>query len=146
MTGYKILTEDNFSLINMLSSKSLILLALAIVTSTGRCELTTQIDCATVNSIANAIFRSENSRKHPYGVMIPTKDPRRVCINTINHAWVDFERQSETSATRQNNTLKGLAFTLPFISFLGQRYCPPSVDPVGFHNWTNNVWRILNHK
>ncbi len=131
----------------MLSSKSMILLALAIVTSTGRCELTTQIDCATVNSIASAIFRSENSRKHPYGVMIPTKDPRRVCINTINHAWVDFERQAIKQGQRATTPIDSSnRVSLPFISFLGQRYCPPSVDPVGFHNWTNNVWRILNHK
>ena len=135
-------------MINMLSSsKSLILLALAIVPSTGRCELTTQIDRATVNSIANAIFRAENSHKHPYGIMIPTKNPRIVCENTIIHAWVDFElKQGKNQRLQHADETKKIVFSLPFISFLGQRYCPSCVDPIGYHNWTNNVFKIVNYK
>lgn len=85
-----------------------------------------------VDRIANAIFRSENSKQHPYGVLIPCKNPRTVCENTIRHAWVDFRVHEGVS--------------LEFVDFLGKRYCPPSVDPIGFKNWTNNVWRIYKGK
>lgn len=109
---------------------------------------TSQIDRFTVSKIADAIFRSENSRNHPYGVMIPTDNPRKVCINTVNHAWVDFERehngQLNVSLKTQNVVAPAVEtdVSLPFIQFLGSRYCPPSVDAKGYRNWTNNVWRI----
>jgi hypothetical protein len=99
-----------------------------------------------VNSIANAIFRSENSLHHPYGIMIKTDNPRMVCINTINHAWRDFEggeARTGCNDLQLNNPL-GCKVSLPFIQFLGKKYCPPSIDNKGFHNWTNNVFRIYN--
>jgi len=140
-------------------ARSLIYLAtfaLAIVPSTGQqvhkaAWQTTDnhLPSATVNSIASAIFRCENSRSRPYGVMIPTENPRRVCMNTITHAWVDFEREQRSSGSdkiltgRKSPSDNSKCLSLPFISFLGRRYCPPSVDPVGYHNWTNNMCRIL---
>jgi hypothetical protein len=119
----------------------LYILAFAILPATGDGQ---HIEEHTVDRIADAIFRSEHSQHHPYGVMIPSKDPRTVCENTIRHAWVDFERENRLAGSHiTHGTLA--ASSLPFISFLGHQYCPPSVDPVGFKNWTNNVYRILQH-
>jgi hypothetical protein len=102
----------------------------------------------TVNRIADAIFRAEGGVRttHPYGVKLVTDHPRHVCINTINHAWRDFEgdtRNKERFAREafDRPELPGIV-SLPFIQFLGKRYCPPSVDGRGYRNWTNNVWRI----
>ena len=132
-----------------------IILTSAIMQSTGRCQIMATMPSDTVNRVADAIFRCENSRKHPYGVMIPTANPRMVCINTINHAWRDFEgecKRESNTATRKsligledNNKLclHGV-ISLSFIQFLGKRYCPPNIDPVGYSHWTNNVFRILN--
>lgn len=133
----------------MKSQTSLLtILASVYLTSTGLMAQQPQPlnDTDTVNRIADAIFRAEHSTRHPYGIMITCTNPRNVCINTINHAWIDFERQSKINGTGKMNNLKGLLFTLTFISFLGHRYCPPSIDPIGYHNWTNNVYRIVNHK
>ena len=107
---------------------------------------------STCERIANAIFRVEggNKTKHPYGIMGHyTTDPRHVCIVTINHAWKDFEGKNGmtvSASTRHSNQSVKVdeVVTLPFIQFLGSRYCPPSCDPVGHRNWTNNVWRIIN--
>jgi hypothetical protein len=121
----------------------LTILALAMVQFTG-ISSGTALDKVTVNRIADAIFRSENSINHPYGIMIPTKDPRRVCINTITHAWVNFEGD-EARTGRNDLSLNhplGDKVSLPFISFLGHRYCPPSVDPIGYQHWTNNAFCI----
>lgn len=103
----------------------------------------------TVSNLANTIFRAEGTNsKHPYGIMIPCSSPRAVCINTINRAWRNFE--GDEARTGRNDSLsKHPVFnevSLPFIQFLGSRYCPPSVDPVGHRNWTNNVWRIINKR
>lgn len=112
---------------------------------------TSQIDRITVSKIADAIFRAEGGTNthHPYGIMIQCHNPRRVCINTINHAWRDFERQgTKDSMTRHEDkdTNREVCkyVTLPFIQFLGSRYCPPSVDAIGYRNWTNNVFKILH--
>ena len=99
---------------------------------------------STVNRIADAIFRAENSRNHPYGVMIPCTSPRVVCINTIQHAWRDFEGERKETSVDDIRKHDLQLVSLPFIQFLGSRYCPPSVDSVGYRNWTNNVWRIYN--
>lgn len=129
-----------------------ILLASAILATTA-CPVLSQIplDNKSVNKIADAIFRAEGTNsKHLYGVLIPCSSPRVVCINTIQHAWRDFERQRMTNVTMQSVMVakKQIGETptcsLPFIQFLGRRYCPPSVDPLGFRAWTNNVFRIVN--
>lgn len=123
--------------------------ALAIMPATGHSGLTEQtMNDVTVNRIANAIFRAENSRNHPYGIMIPTRHPRTVCENTIRHAWVDFERDEAGTGGQpmKLSKVKYQPVSLPFISFLGHRYCPPSVDPQGYQHWTNNVYYFLRHE
>jgi len=87
-----------------------------------------QVRYPRAEQLADAIFRVENSRTHPYGVMIPTRNPRRTCLNTINHAWVDFNKQQESK---------------DFLVFLADRYCPKACDPVGNKNWKHNIHAIF---
>lgn len=84
-----------------------------------------------VNALANAIYKAENSKTHPYGIMQTYKHttPRQACINTIRHALRDWNGKGE------------------FISFLGARYCPigASNDPKGLNkNWIFNVRYFYN--
>jgi hypothetical protein len=108
-----------------------------------------------VDRIADAIFRCENSRTHPYGVMIPTKHPRTVCENTIRHAWVDFERQQKKLGTGslpsspKRGVVNSDAYSLPFIQFLSRRYAPIGAknDPTHLNeNWARNVEWFLRHE
>ena len=124
-----------------------ILLASAIMQSVGQCSPTTEqaMPSDTMNRIADAIFRAEGTHsKHPYGVMIPCSSPRVVCINTIQHAWKDFEGEHKETEKKVVNGQPLRPVSLPFIQFLGARYCPSSVDYVGYRNWTNNVFKIVN--
>ena len=67
---------------------------------------------------------------HPYGIMVKYHNttPQQACFNTVQHF----------AARRDTATL-----TPQFIFALGRQYCPPSVDPVGYHNWTNNMCKQL---
>ena len=79
------------------------------------------------DKLADAIYRAEGgaSTRWPYGIKsITTSNPRQVCIHACRHAWLDWQ-----AAGCQGN----------FIDFLADRYCPPSVDPVGNANWKRNV-------
>jgi hypothetical protein len=88
-------------------------------------------DClgATVEQIADAIYKAENSTKFPYGIKsIDTHGDavyaRKICINTINHAAKDWNGKGD------------------FIEFLGNRYCPPKAHSLN-KNWTRNVKYFL---
>ncbi len=81
--------------------------------------------------LANAIFKAENSKSHPYGILTHYKHttPRQACINTIKHALRDWNGKGD------------------FIVFLGSRYAPIGAknDPKGLNkNWVRNVRRFLN--
>jgi NRPS condensation-like uncharacterized protein len=76
--------------------------------------------------LADAIFRAENSKSHPYGILTHYKHttPRQACINTINHALRDWNGKGD------------------FIAFLGSRYAPIGAknDPKGLNkNWVRLV-------
>lgn len=80
--------------------------------------------------LANAIYKAENSKTHPYGILAHYKHttPRQACINTIIHAKKDWNGKGD------------------FIAFLGSRYCPvgASNDPRGLNkNWVKNVKHYL---
>ena len=84
--------------------------------------------------IADAIWRVEGGHRArvPYGILsVKVKDAaeaRRVCLNTIrnNHRrWIAAGRPGE------------------YLDFLADRYCPPSVDPVGNRNWKHNIKSLL---
>jgi len=84
----------------------------------------------TNDQIADAIYKAENSKSHPYGILAHYKHttPRQACINTIKHARKDWNGQGS------------------FIVFLGKRYCPvgASNDPKGLNkNWVKNVKMFL---
>lgn len=86
------------------------------------------------NKLADAIFKAEGVKsKHPYGILKRFKHttPRQACLNTIQHAIVDFKGNSDD--------LKG------FIKFLGSRYCPVGAknDPRGLNkNWIRNTTKF----
>jgi hypothetical protein len=92
------------------------------------------IEPAYADRIANAIYKAEGGplAKVPYGILSVKvrgeKEARKVCLNTIRNNW---RRWKEAGYPGQ------------FIDFLGNRYCPPSVDPVGNRNWRRNVKYFL---
>ena len=67
--------------------------------------------------LANAIYKAEGGAKtrHPYGILAKYKHttPRQACMNTIAHAYKDWNKQGD------------------FIRFLQKRYCQvgASIDP-----------------
>jgi hypothetical protein len=75
--------------------------------------------------LADAIYKTENSKAHPYGIMIKYQQttPRQACLNTITHARRDWNEQGD------------------FIHFLGGRYCPSDTS-----NWVRSVKYFMNHK
>lgn len=84
--------------------------------------------------IANAIYRAEGGSraKVPYGILSVRvrneKEARRVCLNTIRNNWQRWKKAGQPGQ---------------FIDFLGNRYCPPSIDPIGNRNWRRNVKYFL---
>lgn len=84
--------------------------------------------------IADAIYKAEGGKaaKVPFGILsVRVRDRQkalRVCLNTIRNNWQRWKAAGQPGH---------------FIDFLGNRYCPPSVDPVGNRNWRRNVKLIL---
>lgn len=84
-----------------------------------------------VEQIADAIYLAEGGSKtsHPYGILkkYKTTTPRQACINTIKHAFKDWNGKGD------------------FIEFLGSRYCPVGCDTDNGTNkyWVRNVNSIL---
>ena len=83
-----------------------------------------------VLSLLAAIFIAEggDNAKVPYGILsVPVKDKqeaRQVCINTIRNNIKRWHNKGTNGC---------------YIDFLGDKYCPPSVDPQGNKNWKRNV-------
>ena len=87
----------------------------------------------TDEEIVNAIFRVENSKSHPYGIMVKYKHttPRQACFNTVRHKRTDWIK----------NGSKG-----DFLTYLASKYAPlnASNDPHGLNaNWESNLRLIL---
>jgi len=109
-------------------------------TNTVEAVLTNALPTAYVEKLADAIFWSEGGlkTKYPYGVMgrkwtlLNRAEARQYCINTINNSYARY-----------------LAAVCPgpYLEFLGNRYCPEEVDPIGYRNWLVNVrWFLENPK
>lgn len=64
------------------------------------------------------------------GRKMTISEARAICLNTIRNSQA---RWRDAGAPGR------------FIEFLGNRYCPPSVDPVGNTNWVKNVQWFLDH-
>lgn len=81
-----------------------------------------------VERLATAIYRAENSKKYPYGIMVKYKrtTPKQACINTIRHALKDWKGDVD------------------FIDFLGNRYCKvgSNTDNGTCQYWSTNVRSI----
>lgn len=69
--------------------------------------------------------------KHPYGVLsvkVSTiEDAKRVCTQTVTNNWKRWQKAG----------CPGL-----YITFIANRYCPPSADPKGNINWKKNVTKF----
>lgn len=86
-----------------------------------------------VDLYSSVIYRIEGGRgtKFPFGVKCHQhtyNEARRICQNTITHAYTDWRRSPNG----------------PFYSYLADRYCPPSVDPIGNERWKKNFRSLLN--
>lgn len=84
-----------------------------------------------VDRIAAAIYVIEGGTKtsYPFGVKCHRhtyKDAERICKNTIRNT---HERWLKSKDSRV------------FLDYLADRYCPPSVDPVGNRRWKQNIKR-----
>ena len=82
------------------------------------------------DELVTAIGKAENSKTHPYGVMIKYRftSPKQACLNTIKHQhglWLK-------SGQKQ-----------PFLEYLADKYCPYSVDPIGNLRWKHNMTILL---
>lgn len=77
----------------------------------------------TTSELADAIFKTENSKSHPYGILTKYKHttPRQACLNTINHRLRVWNGNGD------------------FIVFLGLTYSPPAINP----NWVRLVHYFL---
>ena len=95
-----------------------------------------------VERLANAIYKAENSKTHPYGIMTKYKHttPRQACINTINRAYRDWKGLKASQKGHKQG----------FIAFLGARYCPTdgnSLRPAERalnRFWVPNVSKLYN--
>ena len=92
-----------------------------------------QIPSVNTNAIADAIYVAEggNKTKYPYGISVKksgiqtkdVEDARKICINTIGHAYKDW-----ISGGHQGD----------FIDFLSKRY-----DPENHIHWAKMIKSIM---
>lgn len=83
--------------------------------------------------IAQAIYRSENAKKYPYGIKsINThseiKLAHNICIKTINNNYNRWQKTNQE---------------IDFISYLSSIYCPRGKDKLN-DNWITNVKYWIN--
>ena len=99
------------------------LLAIALLLSC----LSARADDLYFERLASAIRRAQGT--WTYGVKTVKvrheAEARAVCLRTIRHAWRDWDGRGS------------------FVFFSADRYCPPSVDPIGNRNWRRNVEIIM---
>lgn len=93
------------------------------------------LENAFVEKMAEAIYKSEggDKAKSPYGVLsIKVRDKehaKQIVFNSIRNNWKRWHQ-----AGKPND----------FVSFMADRWCPPSADPVGNRNWKKNVKYFLD--
>lgn len=85
-------------------------------------------------AILAAIFLAEGGEntRYPYGVKSvhtsSKQQAREIAARTIENNYVRWWQSGCTNS---------------FVDFLGDRYCPSSVDPIGNINWKRNVKYFL---
>lgn len=85
---------------------------------------------------ADVIYKVENSKSHPYGIMKKYKHttPRTACINTMKHQYRNWVKAGSPG---------------DYIKWLSYHYAPLNVsnDPFGLNrNWERNFRAILFKK
>ena len=97
--------------------------------------LTPKAHAYTLDQWADAIKTTEGNPN--YGILSVKCDLRhecrQICKRTVLHAWRDYLSKSPLKTPQ----------AVDFIRFLGNRYCPPSVDPIGNRNWIKNMEALL---
>ena len=91
----------------------------------------TLINSNYLNRVVSAIYVIEGgaNTKWPYGIKsIKTNNPEKICRNTVSHNYLRWQKSGKTN---------------DFLTFLGNRYCPASDDPVGNKNWINNIHKLV---
>lgn len=88
---------------------------------------------------ADAIYKAEHSKNHPYGIMIKYvhTSPRNACKHTLAHYWRDYSKLPYK--TRQSKR---------FLTYAQERYAPIGAnnDPTDLNrNWQRNVEYWLKH-
>lgn len=80
----------------------------------------------TDEEVVNAIYKTENSKKYPYGIKSikcnTVAECRQICLNSVRNA-----RKRWAKAGKPED----------FITFMGRRYSPPETNP----NWV----RLVNY-
>ena len=92
----------------------------------------------TDDQIADAIYKAENSKRYPYGIIsIDTGGDeayaRKICLNTIRN---NRKRYADYGHKKYDT----------YLEFLASRYCPINADndPTGLNrNWLKNVRYFL---
>jgi hypothetical protein len=97
----------------------------------GSCSL---VHAYTVDQLATAIGKAENSKSHPYGIMVKYAhtSPRNACKNTVMHQYRNWLAVGQPST---------------FIHFLAIHYAPINCNNDNGTNkyWENNVKFFLKH-
>ena len=94
--------------------------------------------------MANAIYKAEggDKTKWPYGIMSPQvkgdkEKARRWSINTARN---NYKRWVDAGGKWDGKPSEGtVGESIPYYVYLARKYTPPSADPTGHKNWTNNV-------
>ena len=108
-----------------------ILLALGLVVLCGHKAHAETIE---PERLANAIYKAENSKACPYGILHHYKHttPRQACLNTIKHQYRNWLKTNQTE---------------PFLIYLSRHYAPLNAgnDPTGLnYYWLYNVNYFLS--
>jgi hypothetical protein len=113
-----------------LTKKILFTLGITGLVILGSCSLS---HAYTVDQLATAIGKAENSKSHPYGIMVKYAhtSPRNACKNTVMHQYRNWLAVGHPGA---------------FLGYLAAHYAPlnASNDPNGLNrNWIRNVSYFL---
>ena len=113
-----------------LTKKVLFTLGITGLVILGSCSL---VHAYTVDQLATAIGKAENSKSHPYGIMVKYAhtSPRNACKNTVMHQYRNWLAVGHPGA---------------FLGYLAAHYAPlnASNDPNGLNrNWIRNVSYFL---
>ena len=98
-------------------------------------------------ALADAYYWSEGGAKtkHPYGIMIPTKDEfqaRHYAINTFRNNFKRWQEAGKRWAPPDTGKPEGPPIT--YFEFNARRFTPPKDDPKGHANSLVNVPAIYS--